>query len=1034
MSVLADSVEVSPLDARRVSGVLRVLPVEVRRQLERTGRVREYVAQELVATRGQPCDTVRLVLEGMLVMGRLGANHGAFLRVTHAVAGELYGAHACDDGATHGFDVVAGGAARVLEVSGADFREALALDETGGLTALLCPALRRALLDLFVDDVEPEGVLRLAACFREGTVPEGTVLMPAGATAAEWWVLRQGSVRYGERALGPGEDFALDALLLDAPVFAAATALETSTLLSAPRGATAEVLLRFPGVRRALGRRVARSSAQFNRWPHVVLTDVSAPPEAPPEEEGSMELPERPSSASPWKPVPFYRQQEHMDCGAACLRMVARYYGYELDYPSLMKLAGVSRYGTSLLDLSRTGEQLGFITTGIQADWELLGSVDLPAIAHLQDRHHFVVVWRVTRKGVVVGDPSFSTRFIPREEFLRSWRGVLLLLKPSDRMSTAVAALPPKQKEQSALARFSVLVRPYRWVIAELVGLSLLLQVLALAFPLGSQVVIDRVLMRADAQLLDVLLVGLVVTALLSGVLAFARSYLVLEVSTRIERDVVETLYRRVLDGASGLFQRFTTSDILNRFMEVGLIRGFIVDNAIAITIDVALVLSTAVVLSMYSTTLAVLALALMPLHLLVSAVVGRWVRNHTVAYLSQHDLYQTHLMDSFKGFESLKAHALELPFLRTMQRLLAPSLQHGFKAAMHGAIGASVSQTLDLVGSALVLWVGSRAVLRGELTVGALIAATLFARQMSGPVVRLATQWRDYQRVQAHLERVGAVQDVAGEGDKRASAVLELPQVKGHIRFRGVSFRYGTGRESNTLERLDLEFAPGEVVALVGPSGCGKSTLVRLLLRLHDPGEGTVSIDGYNLRDVTPESVRGQIGMVTQETQLFSGTVFDNIACGRPVTEEAVVRAARLAGAYDFVTELPYGFQTLVGERGLTLSGGQRQRVIIARALVTDPRILIFDEATAALDPLAEQAIHDRLRDIVRGRTTLIISHRLQTLQHADRIVVMNEGRISQMGTHESLMSAQGKLYSALAQATPNWKRHGAEGAHGGD
>ncbi|NVJ26218.1 hypothetical protein HUW62_33855 [Myxococcus sp. AM011] len=169
---------------------------------------------------------------------------------------------------------------------------------------------------------------------------------------------------------------------------------------------------------------------------------------------------------------------------------------------------------------------------------------------------------------------------------------------------------------------------------------------------------------------------------------------------------MVETLYRRILDGASGLFQRFSTSDILNRFMEVSLIRGFIVDNAIAITIDVALVLSTAGVLTLYSPTLALLSLALMPLHLLVSAVAGRWVRNHTVAYLSQHDLYQTHLMDSFKGFESLKAHALELPFLRTMQRLLAPSLQHGFKASRHGAIGASISQTLDLVGSALVLWV----------------------------------------------------------------------------------------------------------------------------------------------------------------------------------------------------------------------------------------------------------------------------------------------------------------------------------------
>jgi ABC-type multidrug transport system fused ATPase/permease subunit len=244
-------------------------------------------------------------------------------------------------------------------------------------------------------------------------------------------------------------------------------------------------------------------------------------------------------------------------------------------------------------------------------------------------------------------------------------------------------------------------------------------------------------------------------------------------------------------------------------------------------------------------------------------------------------------------------------------------------------------------------------------------------------------------------------------------------------VRFRGVLFRYGTKpQERPTLSRIDLELAAGEIVALVGPSGCGKSTLVRLLLRLHDPTEGTVSIDGYNLRDVTPESVRSQVGLVTQDIQLVSGTIYENIACGRAVSEEAVMDAARLAGAYEFISELPYGFLTLVGERGLSLSGGQRQRIVIARALVTNPRVLIFDEATAALDPLSEQLIHERLREIVRGRTTIIISHRIQTLQHADRIIVMNEGRIVQMGTHDALIAAGGKLYNALASATPDWKR----------
>jgi HlyB family type I secretion system ABC transporter len=704
--------------------------------------------------------------------------------------------------------------------------------------------------------------------------------------------------------------------------------------------------------------------------------------------------------------------------------MVARYYGHELDYRALTAMAGVSRYGSNLLELARAGENLGFVTTGIQTTWDMLAHVDLPAIAHLADRHHFVVVWRTTRRSVVVGDPSFATRTLSREEFTKSWQGMLLLLKPTDRVATNAKALAPVAG-RSHTGSLASLVLPYRKVLVEILLISLGLQILGLAFPLGSQVVVDRVLLRADVKLLDVALLALVGAAAVSGVLAYARAYLILQTATRIERDVVETIYRRVMAGVSGLFQRFTTTDILNRFLEVSLIRTFFIDNAVTISIDLLMIACTGGLLFLYSPPLALVALATVPIQAALTVLVGKLIGSHTAAFLNHHDDYQTHLMDSFKGFEMVKAHGLEIPFTRTMQRLVAPTLQHSFQATLHGSMGAATSFAVDMIGSALVLWVGARQVLAGSMTLGTLVAFTLLARQVGTPILRMASQWRDYQRTRANIDRVGSLLEVDGEGTKRSTAVVDLPAIQGNVRFRGVLFRYGTKpQERPTLSRIDLELAAGEIVALVGPSGCGKSTLVRLLLRLHDPTEGTVSIDGYNLRDVTPESVRSQVGLVTQDIQLVSGTIYENIACGRAVSEEAVMDAARLAGAYEFISELPYGFLTLVGERGLSLSGGQRQRIVIARALVTNPRVLIFDEATAALDPLSEQLIHERLREIVRGRTTIIISHRIQTLQHADRIIVMNEGRIVQMGTHDALIAAGGKLYNALASATPDWKR----------
>ena len=314
---------------------------------------------------------------------------------------------------------------------------------------------------------------------------------------------------------------------------------------------------------------------------------------------------------------------------------------------------------------------------------------------------------------------------------------------------------------------------------------------------------------------------------------------------------------------------------------------------------------------------------------------------------------------------------------------------------------------------------------LEGGLTVGGLVAFTLIAAQFSAPVARLAAQYRVFHQISVNLHRVSDLLVDSEVDDGSETAVMSLPDVRGHLVFEDVSFHYPRDAKEKSkwaLEHCSFEIQPGEVVAVCGRSGCGKSTLVSLLLRLFDPQEGQVWIDGFNLRDVTPESVREQFGMVTQEVTLFAGTIFDNIACGRGVSEEAVVAAGRLAGVEEFVSDLPYGYHTLIGERGLKLSGGQHQRIVIARALVTDPKILIFDEATASLDPLSESLVHGRLQRVIAGRTTIVISHRLSSLENADRILVMDKGRIVEAGQHDSLMARDG-LYTSLVAARPAWR-----------
>ncbi|MBC7932107.1 MAG: peptidase domain-containing ABC transporter, partial [Rubrivivax sp.] len=372
-----------------------------------------------------------------------------------------------------------------------------------------------------------------------------------------------------------------------------------------------------------------------------------------------------------------------------------------------------------------------------------------------------------------------------------------------------------------------------------------------------------------------------------------------------------------------------------------------------------------------------------------------------------------SHMVESVTGVGTIKATATERRVRWKLEGLIVKSLNVEFRAALTGMGANSVATILQSLNTIILFWYGAHLVIAGELSVGQLVAFNLLVVNVTHPIINLIDLWREFQEVNVALERLNEVFDAKPEEDAGKPGLVRLPRIRGHIKFENVTFRYPTRADKNALQNINLEIYPGQSVALVGRSGSGKSTFANMLLRLHEPNEGRILLDGYDLRQVSISSLREQVGVVPQEIFLFSGTIRENVAFGDPDAPlERVVGAAMLAGAHEFISELPLGYETKIGERGQSLSGGQKQRIAIARALFKQPRILIFDEATSALDTESERAIQQNLDNILKDRPTFIIAHRLSTVRNADLIVVMDRGAIIEVGTHYSLMEEKGMYY----------------------
>jgi subfamily B ATP-binding cassette protein HlyB/CyaB len=691
------------------------------------------------------------------------------------------------------------------------------------------------------------------------------------------------------------------------------------------------------------------------------------------------------------------------DPGLEALVTLLHLQGVAADAGQIRHRLGTDKVGAP--EMLRCARDLGLKARAYRTDWSRLGSTPLPAIASLRDGG-FLLLAKTDGNRILVQSPQESRpALMTRDQLAPIWDGGLILMTRRAGLSDIARRFD--------ITWFVAAIQKYQRLLREVLIGSFFLQLLGLVSPLFFQVVIDKVLVHRSLSTLDVLILGLVTISVFETVLGILRTYLFAHTTNRIDVELGARLFRHLLALPMAYFQARRVGDSVARVRELENIRNFLTSSALTLLIDLFFTFVFLGVMFFYSPFLSWIVLGSFPFYIAISAGATPLFRGRLDEKFRRGAENQAFLVESVTGIETLKAMAVEPQMQRRWEEQLAGYVAASFRVL---SLGNSASQTVQLVSkivTASILYCGAKLVIDGSLSVGELVAFNILASRVSAPVLRLAQLWQDFHQARLSIARLGDILNTTAEPTYSAGRA-QLPAIRGDIRFEHVSFRYRIDAPE-VLHDVSFEVPAGQTVGIVGPSGSGKSTFAKLIQRLYVPERGRALVDGMDLAMADPAWLRRQIGVVLQENVLFNRSVRDNIALADPaMSMERVIEAARLAGAHDFILELAEGYDTVIGERGSTLSGGQRQRVAIARALVANPRILIFDEATSALDYESERIIQQNMKEIAKGRTVVIIAHRLSTVRTADRIITLDRGRLVEDGSHDALIKTGGR-YAAL-------------------
>lgn len=689
---------------------------------------------------------------------------------------------------------------------------------------------------------------------------------------------------------------------------------------------------------------------------------------------------------------------------------LARYHQIAADPASLTHQLGIASDETCTIPLLlRAARLLGLKAKSVRSIPERLALVPLPALAMLQSSDgepQVVILAQCDGQRVLLQDPAATRPTIESvQTFAARWTGELILVASQTSLAGELARFD--------FSWFIPSLVKYRRLLGEVLGISMMLQLFALVGPLFFQVVMDKVLVHRGLTTLDVLVIGLVVVVVFESLLNALRSYVLSHTTSRIDVELGARLFRHLVQLPLAYFEARRVGDSVARVRELENVRSFLTGNALTVVLDLAFSVIFIAVMLFYSVPLTLIVLASLPLYCGLSLAVVPILRKRLDVKFARGAENQAMLVEAVSAIQTVKATALEPAFGRRWDNQLAAYVTASFKTQNLAAWAHEGVNLIGKLANAAMLWYGAHLVMDNQLTVGQFVAFNMFAQRLTMPIMRMAQLWTDFQQTGISMARLGDVLNTRTE--VAPSTAAQLPALKGQVTFDNLTFRYRP-ETAAVLHGVSLEVQPGEVIGIVGPSGSGKSTLTKLVQRLYTPEQGRLLVDGIDISLIDAAQLRRQIGVVLQENLLFHRSVRENIAIVDPAAPmETVMQAAQLAGAHAFISALPEGYDTLVGEQGATLSGGQRQRIAIARALFTQPRILILDEATSALDYESEAIIQRNMARICKGRTVFIIAHRLTAVRPAHRIIVLDQGRITEAGTHENLLRKPSGTYARL-------------------
>jgi subfamily B ATP-binding cassette protein HlyB/CyaB len=696
-------------------------------------------------------------------------------------------------------------------------------------------------------------------------------------------------------------------------------------------------------------------------------------------------------------------QDKVYDPGLAALILIARYHNVAATEQQLRHAAGLKSELFSERDLLLSARSLGIKARVVKVKIDRLSKTPFPALGLDKDGRHFILARCDAEKALVLEPNAQAPQMSTPEAVMDRCGGRMILFASRASLTGELARFD--------FSWFIPAVVKYRRLLLEVLGVSAVLQLFGLVSPLMFQVVMDKVLVNRAFSTLNVVCVVLLVSSVFEVILTGLRNYVFSHTTNRMDVELGARLFRHLLALPIGYFAARRVGDTVARVRELENIRNFLTGQALTAIIDMFFSIIFIGVMCLYSVWLTLIVVLSLPLYAAISAVITPILRTRLKEKFNRGANNQSFLVESVSAAETVKSMAVEPQFTRHWDNQLAAYVASGFQVNSLANVGQQLIQLVGKLVTLFTLFFGAKLVIEGKLSIGQLVAFNMMSQRVATPVLRLAQLWQDMQQIGISMERLGDILNTRTELPQSRQA---LPQIKGGIRFEDVRFRYRTDGPL-VLNNVSIDILPGQIIGVVGRSGSGKSTLTKLMQRLYLPEGGRVSIDGIDLALADPAWLRRNVGVVLQENVLFNRSIRENIAITDTAAPlDAVINAAKLAGAHEFICEMPEGYDTKVGEHGTGLSGGQRQRIAIARALLINPRILIFDEATSALDFETERIIHNNMQAMCKGRTVIIIAHRLSAIRHANRIYVMDKGQVVEQGNHDELLTQRG-LYAHL-------------------